>query len=147
MSAHKVCVAGFGQRISLWLSIKQGQLTECTIEEPKRHEHIEVDDWFAHHFMLVPINPTHGPKTTTVCPYLTLQAGKKAANAVRDYSINSLAMAFISQYGWQIANGACPLPDKSELAKVYAGEFAVYLYVNRNTRERAALRLRAPVRG
>ena len=147
MSTHKVCVAGCGQKISVWLSIYRGRLTECTIEEPKGSKHIDVDNWFGDHFLLVPVNPKSGPKTTTICPYLTLQAGKKAAAAVRSYSVTGLAMALITQYGWQIVNGAKALPEKGELAKVYAETFAVYLFGNRTARERAALRLRTSAIG
>ena len=129
--AQKLCVAGFGQKTSLWLSVYRGQLTEATVEEPKSHEHIEIDDGFADHFRFFPVNPKHGPKTTTVCPYLTLQAGKKAASAIRDYSASLLARALITHYGWQIANGAKPLPEKGALAQVYAGNVAVYLYAKR----------------
>jgi hypothetical protein len=141
--AHKLCVAGYGQRISLWLSIYRGQLTEATIETPKGHEHIKIEERFADLFLFEPVNPKNGPKTTKTCQYLTLTAGKKASSAIRDYAVKELAMALISHYGWQIANGAKVLPEKGELAKVYADEFAVYFFGAPMDRELAQQRPRA----
>lgn len=141
MNTSKVCIAGFGQKVSVWLHIYRNRLTGCSIEEPNRHENIDSDEWFDNHFLLVPVNPKNGPKTSKVCLYLTAIAGKKAAKAIRDYSVLNLAMALISHYGWQVANGAKILPEHGALAKVYAGNFAVYVFETRITKERAQEKL------
>lgn len=67
-------------------------------------------------------------KSNDVLPYLTFTAGTRAVVAIRDYNVYELALAFTSHYGWQLINGAKILPDHKELAKVYAGVYAVYLF-------------------
>lgn len=147
-NANRHCVAGYGQKISVWATIDRGKLTECAIEEPRNHERIEVNDtWFSDHVLVVPVDKRHGPKTKSVCPYLTLQAGKKAAAALRDYSVTALAMALVSQYGWQIANGAQSLPEKGELAKVYAGANALYVFGTRSEKAEGLTGQRSKAKG
>jgi hypothetical protein len=139
----KVCIAGFGQKVSVWATIRAGRLTGFNIEEPKRHEAIESDAWFDDYLLLVPVNSKNGPRKTKICPYLTAIAGRKAAEALRDYSITNLAMALISHYGWQVANSAKPLTEHNELAKVYAGNYALYVFETRDATKQAQLKLLA----
>jgi len=142
MNALKLCLAGTGQSVSVWLSVYRNELVDCTLDSPKRHEQVSLDD-FVPYLLLVPVDPRRGPKTTHLCPYLTAMAGKKAAKALRNHSIHDLALAMISQYGWQIANGAKPLADRGALAKVYGTGIAVYVYASPCERDRSAERLTA----
>jgi hypothetical protein len=145
VSTQKECVAGFGQHTSVWLEFNWHKLVGCTVEESRRHEYVAVDDWLVDHFLVVPVRRKHGPKETKRCLYLTYSAGRKAADAIRDYSVVNLGLAFIAQYGWQIANGAKPLRERGELAKVYAGGLAVYLYLTRKEKQRAEARVQVSV--
>lgn len=143
----KICIAGFGQKISVWLTLTDGKVTGCIIEEPRRREHVEDDSWLADHFIIVPIKRKYGPKATTkVCQFLALQAGRHAVRGVRDYSIAALATGLTAQYGYQIANGAKILPEHGEIAKVHSGDFAVYFYETRCDKEDAAAKIKAKLR-
>jgi hypothetical protein len=77
---------------------------------------------------------------------LTFTAGDRAVQAIRDYNVYELALAFTSHYGWQLINGAKILPSYGELAKVYAGIYAVYLFYTSADMERALQKIAAETR-
>ena len=78
--------------------------------------------------LIVRMTPKHAQKARDVLPYLTFAAGDRAVAAIKDYNVYELAIAFTSHYCWQLVNGAKILPTYKELAKVYAGCYAVYLF-------------------
>jgi hypothetical protein len=106
-----------------------------TIETPKGIETLPPDVWFVQHMLIVKTSQKHLQKTTEILPYLTFTAGNRAVQAIRDYNVYELALAFTSHYGWQIINGAKILPAYGELAKVYAGIYAVYLFRSQPEKE------------
>lgn len=136
MTACKECVSGFGHTSSLWFHIEGNQMTGYTVETPKGVEELSPDMWFVQQMLIVRTTKKHTQKSVEVLPYLTFIAGERAVQAIRDYNTYELAIAFTSHYGWQLINGAKILPAYGELAKVYAGIFAVYLF--RSTTERQA---------
>lgn len=78
--------------------------------------------------LIVRMTSKHTQKTNDVLPYLTFTAGERAVRAIRDYNVYELAIAFTSHYCWQLVNGAKILKTYGELAKVYAGIYAVYVF-------------------
>lgn len=137
MQQCKECVAGFGHTSSLWLHFSESQMIGYSIETPKGHETLPPDNWFEQHMLIIKTTKKHLQKSTDVLPYLSLVAGTRAVQAIRDYNVYELAIAFTSMYGWQIINGAKILPDYGELAKVYAGIYAVYLFRSAQQKEAA----------
>lgn len=85
-------------------------------------------------------------KSNDILPYLTFMAGERAVSAMRDYNVYELAIAFTSHYGWQLINGAKILESYGELAKVYAGNCAVYLFRSSVEREAALKLIQATVK-
>lgn len=128
MQPSKECVAGFGHTTSLWLHFSGNQLIGFSAETPGGVETLPPDNWFEQHMLIITVTRKHPQKSVDVLPYLTTVAGERAVRAIRDYNVYELALAFTSQYGWQLVNGAKILPAYGELAKVYAGLFAVYLF-------------------
>ena len=128
MPVCKECVAGFGHTTSLWVHFSGNQMAGYTIETPRGQESLSPDVWFERHMLILKMTAKHVQKTQNVLPYLTFCAGARAVNAIRDYNVYELAIAFTSHYGWQLVNGAKILPTYGELAKVYAGIHAVYLF-------------------
>jgi hypothetical protein len=98
------------------------------METPKGQEIFPPDKWFQDQMLIVRTSKTHLQKSSDVLPVLTFTAGDRAVSAMRDYNVYELALAFTSHYGWQLVNGAKILPCLGELAKVYAGIYAVYLF-------------------
>ena len=135
MKACKECVAGFGHVASLWFHFEGNQMISYSIETPTGHETLPPDTWFVQHMLIVSTSRSHVQKTTDILPYLTFSAGARACSAIRDYNIYELALAFTSHYGWQLINGAKILPAYGELAKVYAGIYAVYLFRSQPEKE------------
>jgi hypothetical protein len=78
--------------------------------------------------LIIKTSKAHLQKSNDVLPVLTFTAGDRAVRAMRDYNAYELAIAFTSHYGWQLVNGAKILPCFGELAKVYAGVYAIYLF-------------------
>lgn len=111
-----------------------------SIETPRAHENLEPDVWFERHMLILKKTPKHMQKGNDVLRYMTFTAGDKAVSAIKDYNIYELAIAFTSQYCWQLVNGAKILESYGELAKVYAGQYAVFLFKSHAECE-AALRL------
>lgn len=97
-------------------------------ETPDGQEILPPDKWFEQQMVIIKTPRSNIQKTTDVLPYLTFIAGERAVAAIRDYNVYELAIAFTSHYGWQLINGAKILPHFGELAKVYAGVYAVYLF-------------------
>lgn len=112
-----------------------------TPDGPETHE---LDEWFSRHMATVRVTKKHLQASTDIFPYLTVVAGSRAVQAVRDYSVYDLAIAFTSHYGWQLINGAKILPAYGELAKVYCGMNAVYLFRKNEDRELMLQVLRGP---
>jgi len=137
MQSCKECVAGFGHTSSLWFHFTDSQMIGYTVETPKNHESMSPDDWFEQHMLIVKTTKTHQQKSTDILPYLTFVAGQRAVQAIRDYNVYELALAFTSHYGWQVINGAKILPDYGELAKVYAGVYAIYLFRTNAEKQKA----------
>ena len=102
------------------------------METPFGLESLPTDEWFEHHFLTMRMTSKHTQKSHDVIPYLTFTAGERAVRAIRDYSVYELALAFTSHYDWQLINGAKILASYGELAKVYAGMNAVYLFQSKN---------------
>jgi hypothetical protein len=127
-AAYKECVSGFGHTSSLWFHFAENQMVGYTIETPKGIDTLGPDAWFKQHMLIIKTSKKHLQKSIDVLPYLTFIAGERAVNAIRDYNVYELAISFTSHYGWQIINGAKILPAYGELAKVYAGTYAVYLF-------------------
>lgn len=121
-------MAGFGHTSSLWFHFDQNQMIGYSIETPRGLETLPPDIWFEQQMLIVKKSRSHTQKTTDILPYLTFSAGGRAVQAMRDYNVYELALAFTSHYGWQLINGAKILPSYGELAKVYAGVYAVYLF-------------------
>lgn len=128
MPVCKECVAGFGHTTSLWFHFSGNQMAGYTIETSRGQESLSPDVWFERHMLILKMTAKHVQKTQNVLPYLTFCAGERAVSAIRDYNVYELAIAFTSHYGWQLVNGAKILPTYGELAKVYAGIYAVYLF-------------------
>lgn len=137
MIACKECVAGFGHTSSLWFHFEGNQMIGYTVETPEGIENSGPDAWFEQHMLIVKTSKKHVQKSIDAFPYLTFVAGQRAVQAIRDYHIYELALAFTSQYGWQIINGAKILPPFGELAKVYAGIFAIFLFRSNVERDAA----------
>lgn len=137
MLSFKECVAGHGHTSSLWFHFTDSQMVGYTIETPASIETFPPDNWFDQHMLVVKTTKKHVQKSTEVLLCLTFAAGDRAVRAVRDYNIYELALAFTSHYGWQLVNGAKMLPTMGELAKVYAGIHAVYLFRSAEERETA----------
>lgn len=137
MQSCKECVAGFGHTTSLWFHFEGTQMTGYTTETPRGIETLPPDQWFVQHMFITKVSKKDLQKSNDVLPYLTFVAGNRAVNAIRDYNVYELALAFTSHYGWQLINGAKILPDHKELAKVYAGVYAVYLFRSQPEREAA----------
>ena len=136
MIASKEGVAGFGHTSSLWFHFVGDAMAGYTIESPKSCESLPPDSWFEQQMLILHMTPKHLQKSWDVLPYLTICAGDRAVKAMRDYHVYELALAFTSHYCWQLVNGAKILPAYSELAKVYAGCYAIYLF--RSVAERSA---------
>lgn len=128
MAATKACVAGMGHTSSLWFHFTESEMEGYTVETPRGHEYLQPDSWFERHMLIIRVTPKHMQKSFDVLPYLTFSAGERAVAAIKDYNIYELAIAFTSHYGWQLVNGAKILTYYGELAKVYAGIYAVYLF-------------------
>jgi len=137
MTACKECVAGFGHTSSLWFHFAGNEMAGYTIESPTGHESFPPDIWFEQHMLILRLTPKHVQKSRDVLPYLTFVAGERAVQAMRDYNVYELAIAFTSHYGWQLINGAKILTTYGELAKVYAGVYAVYLFRSQPERDAA----------
>lgn len=137
MQACKECVAGFGHTSSLWFHFAENQMVGYTIETPRGVEALPPDIWFDQQMLIVKTTKKHVQKSIDILPYLTVVAGDRAVRAIRDYNTYELAIAFTSHYGWQLINGAKILPPYGELAKVYAGIYAVYLFRSQPEREAA----------
>ena len=142
----KECVAGFGHTSSLRFHFDGNALIGYTIETPRSSETLPPDDWFKQHMLAIKTSKSHVQKSATVLPYLTFTAGDRAVQAIRDYNVYELALAFTSHYGWQLINGAKILPSYGELAKVYAGIYAVYLFYTSADMERALPKIAAETR-
>jgi len=99
-----------------------------SMETPTGVESQPPDSWLQQHMVILKTMPSHTQKSRDVLPYLTFSSGERAVRAMRDYNVYELAIAFTSHYGWQLVNGAKILSPRGELAKVYAGVFAVYLF-------------------
>jgi len=141
MQACKECVAGFGHTSSLWFHFDGNEMIGYTVETPKGIETLPPDIWFTQHMLIIRTSKSHVQKGNNVLPYLTFHAGERAVQAIRDYNVYELALAFTSHYGWQLVNGAKILPGQKELAKVYAGIYAVYLFRSQPDREAAMKRV------
>jgi hypothetical protein len=141
MTASKECLAGFGSTTSLWFHFMDGQMVGYSLEEPNRVETFPPDTWFDQHMLMLGTSKKSTQKSNDVLPYLTYTAGERAVRALRDYHVYELAIAFTSHYSWQLVNGAKILPALGELAKVYAGQCAVYLF--RSEAERRAAEQKA----
>lgn len=128
VGTEKECVAGFGHTSSLWFHFTGNQMAGYSIETPRGHEQLEPDEWFERHMLILRTSPKHPQKGRDVLPYLTFCAGERAVSAIKDYDVYELAIAFTSHYCWQLVNGAKILNSYGELAKVYAGMYAVYLF-------------------
>ena len=137
MTNTKECVAGFGHVVSVWFHFTSNQFTGCTLESPEGCERLPLDNWFQHHMLILRTTRAHAQKSVDVLPYLTFVAGDRAVRAIRDYNVYELAIAFTSHYGWQLINGAKILNAHGELAKVYAGIYAVYLFRSKTERDAA----------
>ena len=124
----KECVAGFGHTSSLWFHFEGSEMINYSIETARGHENLAPDAWFQRHMMILRLTPKHAQKGRDVLPYLTFIAGDRAVVAIKDYNVYELAIAFTSHYCWQLVNGAKILTSYGELAKVYAGPYAVYLF-------------------
>lgn len=135
MKPCKECVAGFGHTSSLWFHFVGTEMIGYSIETPQGYETLPPDVWFVQHMLVVKTSKSHLQKGTDVLPYLTFTAGNRAVQAIRDYNVYELALAFTSHYGWQLINGAKILPAYGELAKVYAGIYAVYLFRSQPEKE------------
>lgn len=118
-------------------------MTGYTIETTRGIETLPPDIWFKQHMLIVRMSKSHVQKNITVLPCLTFTAGERAVQAIRDYNVYELALAFTSHYGWQLINGAKILPPHGELAKVYAGIYAVYLFRSQPEREGALKQIEA----
>lgn len=136
MQTCKECVAGYGHTSSLWFHFEENQMIGCSIETANGIEELMPDMWFVQQMLIVRTTKKHTQKSVDILPYLTFVAGERAVRAIRDYNAYELAIAFTSHYGWQLINGAKILPAYSELAKVYAGVYSVYLF--RSSVERQA---------
>lgn len=106
-------------------------------ETPQGQQVLPPDRWFQEQMVIIKTTKTHIQKSTDVLQYLTFVAGDRAVRAIRDYNVYELAIAFTSHYGWQLINGAKILPHFGELAKVYAGVYAVYLFRSKDERGKA----------
>ncbi len=111
------------------------------METPSGQEIFPPDKWFQDQMLIVRTSKAHLQKSNDVLPVLTFTAGDRAVAAMRDYNVYELAIAFTSHYGWQLVNGAKILPCFCELAKVYAGIYAVYLFKASSEKEKALKRL------
>ena len=121
-------MAGFGHSESLWFHFADDQMTGYTVDTLEGSELQPPDLWFEQHMLIIRTSPKHVQKSNDILPYLTFIAGSRAVEAMRDYNVYELALAFTSHYGWQLINGAKILPTYGELAKVYAGIYSVYLF-------------------
>lgn len=122
------CVAGFGHLNSLWFAMDAGGLTGVVIENNGEQEAVNANDWLKPRVLVFKTTPAHPQKREDVLRCLATTAGTRAVQAVRDYNVYELALAFTSNYSWQLINGAKILPDFGELAKVYAGQWSIYLF-------------------
>ena len=134
MQACKECVSGYGHTWSLWFHFDENQMIGYTTETPRGVENHGPDTWFEQHMLIVKTTKKSLQKSADVLPYLTFSAGERAVQAIRDYNVYELALAFTAHYGWQLINGAKILPTFKELAKVYAGVYAVYLFRSHDER-------------
>lgn len=139
--AYKECVSGFGYTSSLWFHFIANEMVGYTIETPTGVETLTPDAWFEQHLLIFKVHSRSTQKSTDVLPYLSCAAGLRAVQAVRDYNAYELAIAFTSHYAWQLINGAKILQSFGELAKVYAGTCAVYLFKSQADREAAILKI------
>lgn len=130
MQSEPQCVAGFGHVYSLWFHFVGTEMVGYTIETPMGRKTMPTDVWFQQHMLIVRTTRKHPPKQDDVLPYLSHVAGTRAVQAISDYNVYELAIAFTAMHSWQLINGAKLLPDYGELAKVYAGVNAVYLFKN-----------------
>ena len=137
MTACKECVAGFGHTSSLWFHFVGNEMAGYTIESPNGSESFPPDRWFEQQMLILRMTPKHLQKGRDVLPYMTFWAGERAVQAMRDYHVYELAIAFTSHYCWQLVNGAKILTTYGELAKVYAGVYAVYLFRSQAERDTA----------
>ena len=71
--------------------------------------------------------PFSAPKITEA-DGLVEQAAIDCQQAVAAQDIHHLAVAMISTYGWQLANGAAALPNLGELAKMHHPRGPLYLW-------------------
>jgi len=129
------CVAGHGHTTGLWFKFHGDTLVGYCLLTSEGTEVHQIDEWFIQHMATIKVTRKHLQASTDVLPYLTFVAGDRAVKAVRDYNVYDLAIAFTSHYGWQLINGAKILPTYGELAKVYCGMFAVYLFKTNEDRE------------
>jgi len=111
------------------------------IETPNGAEVFPPDIWSEQHMFITKTTTKHVQKRDDVLPYLAHVAGTRAVQAIRDYNVYELAIAFTNNYSWQLINGAKILPDYGELAKVYAGVYAVYLFKSQADRDAALKKL------
>lgn len=139
------CVAGFGHTSSLWFLFDENQMIGYTVETPQGHESFPPDTWFEQQLLLVKTTQKHLQKTNDILCCLTFTAGPRAVRAIRDYNVYELALAFTSHYDWQLINGAKILPAYGELAKVYAGVYAVYLFHTQPERNAALSTIQAGI--
>lgn len=118
-------------------------MISCLMETPKGQDIFPPDRWFQDQMVIVKTSKLHLQKSNDVLPVMTFMAGDRAVQAMRDYNVYELAIAFTSHYGWQLVNGAKILPFFGELAKVYAGIYAVYLFKTTPEKDSALKKIRS----
>jgi hypothetical protein len=145
MEVRKECVSGFGNTTSLWFHLVSCQLNAYTIETPQGFETVPANEWFDQHLLILQRTRQDVQKSTNHFLYLTFSVGQRAVDAVRDCSIFGLALAFTSHHAWQLVNGAKILPFYGELAKIYAGFNAVYLFQSEMEKNNALKHMKVPL--
>lgn len=141
MTFTKECVAGYGHTSSLWFWFADDKLNGYAIETPSASETNTIDGWIDQHLLVIKKHHSHIQRDVGVLPCLTISAGTRAVQAIRDYNMYELALAFTAHYSWQLINGAKILPSYTELAKVYAGIYAMYLFKTPAELEKTAKQL------
>ena len=141
MPIKSECVAGFGHLRSLWFLFDNNQMVGYVVETPEGRETYQPDMWSEQHFIILKTTSKHPPQREDVLPYLSQVAGNRAVQAIKDYNVYELALAFATNYSWQLINGAKILPDYGELAKVYAGIYSVYIFKTKEARDAVLVNL------
>lgn len=129
IEGFKACVAGYTSNNSLWIYIIDEKIIAYSLvtkHEPEKAN--DKDTWLSDHMLVIKTTEFHTQKTSDKLPHLTFTTGARAINAVQDYNIYELALALTSHHAWQLVNGAKILPYYGELAKVYVGIYALFLF-------------------